>query len=79
MPITAPRIARRIPRDSVGDRGGLVYPRLRNPFRIDIGGDDIPGVDSCADQPRAMLQNPVGIPAFRMVLSFVSFFEIDPH
>ena len=35
--------------------------RLHNPFRIGSLVIDVPGVDRFADQPRAMLQNPVGI------------------
>jgi len=36
-------------------------PRFHNPFRTGTLAVDVPGVDRFADQPRAVLQNPVGI------------------
>jgi hypothetical protein len=42
----------------VAGRADRIYLQLRNPFRIGIG----PRLDSTAEQPWAVLQNPVGIP-----------------
>ena len=38
------------------------FARYTTPLGGDFMGNKIPGVDRCADQPRAVLLNPVGIP-----------------